>query len=93
MKKIRIEWVFLFMWLCLMAMEIKQQNVAWSIGDGVAGILSFFLLRWTRTRGEKPEPVPVGPTITDKAPKDNWFREHLAEHPDCVLCRNLGWIE
>lgn len=46
-----------------------------------------------RETAAQPAPVPIGPTITAKAPEDSWFKEHLADHPDCVLCKSLGWIE
>lgn len=92
-------------WIWL-GLSVAGSVTSFFVGDPTAGVVlttaalvMILLAVWQFYTDRKPVPVPALPRINPDAktlsgePVDQaWLAKHVAERPDCSLCKSWGWI-
>jgi hypothetical protein len=92
--KDRSRWVYLAIWIGLAAYSFATGDTAGGWLNVGLAVVMFFVLGWlSPNRAPKSFEVPPDLQLAADAlrPPPEYLASHLAEFPDCSLCKGMGW--
>lgn len=91
-----LRWFNLAITLALIGFGIKNAvngDYVWmAINFGIVlACLPFDWSQWFPKKAPLPEPVVSLVKQAGDKPDPQWLAKHQAEHPNCTLCKQMGW--